>query len=405
MVTKRSVGWAVLVAAALAGGSAAAGDLGTLVSDGKAALDLRYRLEAVDQDGLPEDALSNTLRLRLRLETGTVSGWSALVEFDHVEAIGPEDYNSTRNGRVQYPVVADPEGTDLNQAYLKYGGFGGTVLKLGRQRLTLDNQRFIGAVGWRQNEQTYDSFTLANTSLADTTLTYGYLDRVNRVFGPEDGTPPATLDLAGHVAHLKYAGFGFGTVGLYDYYLDFDDAATLSTNTLGARFDGAFPMGDVKATLRAEYARQVDVGDNPLDIDADYWVVEAGVAGKALGAAVGYEVLGGENGPGPNRAFQTPLATLHAFNGWADKFLTTPAGGLEDLYVTLTAEWKGLKGKLTWHDFGAEAGGGSYGTELDASVGYQFAGRYDLLVKYAGYSADGLFTDTRKFWVQFAAGF
>ena len=34
----------------------------------------------------------------------------------------------------------------------------------------------------------------------------------------------------------------------------------------------------------------------------------------------------------PFTSFQTLLATLHKFQGWADKFLTTPPNGIRDLY-------------------------------------------------------------------------
>ncbi len=107
----------------------------------------------------------------------------------------------------------------------------------------------------------------------------------------------------------------------------------------------------------------------------------------------------------PNHAFQTPLATLHVFQGWADKFLTTPAAGVEDLYLGGSANFGALALNLVWHDFSAEATNADYGTEWDASAGYKFVQRYEVLVKLADYRTDGFATDTRKAWVQFAATF
>ena len=49
-----------------------------------------------------------------------------------------------------YPVVADPEGTDLNQFYVQYAAPAGTTVRLGRQRIKLDTERFVGSVAWRQ---------------------------------------------------------------------------------------------------------------------------------------------------------------------------------------------------------------------------------------------------------------
>lgn len=384
---------------------AGADPLEALVSGGKAGLELRYRLESVEQDGLPRDALANTLRLRLRLESGQVAGFAGVVEFDHLEALGTERFDSTRNGRVGYPVVADPEGTDLNQLYLRHEGLPDTVFRFGRQRLVLDNQRFIGNVGWRQNEQTYDALSVQNRSLPATTLTYAYLDNVRRVFGPEAGAPPAELDSRSHVLHAAWSGSRLGTLSAYHYRLDLRDAPALSGNTTGLRLDGGAAAGSGRVTWKAEYARQVDAGRNPADVAADYWLLEAGYQGKALGFALGYEVLGGEATPGPNRAFQTPLATLHAFQGWADKFLTTPPAGIEDRYVALRGSIGGLRAELVWHDYGAEATAADYGRELDLSLAWPLGPRYQLLAKYADYSADGLFTDTRKAWLQFTASF
>jgi hypothetical protein len=384
---------------------AAADGLDSLVTGGKVGLELRYRMEAVEQDGLPRDALANTARLRLDLESGPIGDFAAFVEFDHLEALGTERFNSTRNGRTDYPVVADPEGTDLNQLYLRYDGLADTVVKLGRQRLVLDNQRFIGNVGWRQNEQTFDAFSVQSKALTATTLTYAYIDNVRRVFGPENGLPPAELDSRSHVLHAAWAASPFGALSVYHYRLDFRNAPALSSAASGLRVDGSAAAGRGRVTWKAEYARQSDVGDNPAAVSADYWLLEAGYQAKVLGAAVGYEVLGGEAAAGPNRAFQTPLATLHAFQGWADKFLTTPPAGIEDRYVALRAQIGRLKAELLWHDFSAEATAADYGRELDLSLAWPLGPRYQLLAKYADYAADELFTGTRKAWLQFTAGF
>ena len=129
--------------------------LSKMVTDGKASVDFRYRYEFVDQEGFDKDAKASTLRSRLTLASAPLNGFSALLEADDVRSVGSDDYNSTDNGNTQYPVVADPEGTDLNQAWLKYAAENAAGT-LGRQRILHDNQRFVGGVAWRQNEQTYD---------------------------------------------------------------------------------------------------------------------------------------------------------------------------------------------------------------------------------------------------------
>ncbi len=388
----------------------AAGEgLATFVEDGKAGLELRYRYESVEQDDKPLTAGANTLRLRLNLASGSVAGFSAFTEFDHLQAIGGEHHDDTRNGLTSYPVVADPEGTGLNQAYIQYAGPRGTTLRLGRQRINLDNERFIGAVGWRQNEQTYDAFRIETKALPGAVLNYAYIDRVQRVFGPDPGSPPAHFDGAGQALTAKLTPLPLGALTFYGFHLDFDNAPQLSSATLGARYDGTHAAGgDWIFGWALEYARQEDAGANAARIDAYYNLLELALKTSSAGFTAGREVLSGERGTftaTTNPAFQTPLATLHKWQGWADKFLTTPSAGIEDLYVGANVKFAGWNGQAMWHEYSAEAGGGDYGSELDLSVSRKFADRYELLVKYADYSADQLFTDTTKFWLQLSASF
>ncbi len=46
-----------------------------------------------------------------------------------------------------------------------------------------DNARFIGNVGFRQNEQTFDALRVGTTYLPDTDIGYTYLEEVHRIFG------------------------------------------------------------------------------------------------------------------------------------------------------------------------------------------------------------------------------
>jgi hypothetical protein len=98
---------------------------------------------------------------------------------------------------------------------------------------------------------------------------------------------------------------------------------------------------------------------------------------------------------------QTPLATLHPFNGWADKFNVTPPGGLEDRYLNAGGKFGNAKldWQLAWHDYAADVGG-SYGSEWNASLGFPVHGKVTGMVKLADYQADGFARDTTKFWLQ-----
>lgn len=374
------------------------------IGAGKAQLSLRYRFEEVDEDAFAKDAHASTLRLRLNYETAVWRGFSFMTELDHLQAIGADAYNSTRNNRNARPIVADPQDTDLNQAYLRYAGGQEEVL-LGRQRINLANQRFIGGVGWRQNEQTFDAATLRTRRLAQGTLSYSYVGNVNRVFGPAAGTPPGDLRSNSHLLDAQWQLQRAGRLNAFFYLLDFDNAATLSSKTFGVLWSGQQPMGRLRLPWSLSYATQSEAGDNPVDYSAHYWQVEIGLAQDGWSARLGREVLSGDAAATVNRAFQTPLATLHLWQGWADKFLTTPPQGIEDTYLALGATLAGFDLQLAWHDFRAEALSRDYGTEWNVSVGRKVGKHVELLLKAARYDADTFTTDTTKLWASAAVTF
>jgi hypothetical protein len=151
----------------------------------------------------------------------------------------------------------------------------------------------------------------------------------------------------------------------------------------------------------AELARQDDYARGSALIDAGYGLAEAKLVRGGLSGGLGYEVLGGDG----RYAFQTPFATLHAFNGWADRFLTTPVNGLRDAYATFGAPLGKAKLAIAYHGYDADHGSAHYGTELDASVSYAFAKHYTVLAKVADYHADRFSRDERKAWLSFEAKF
>ncbi len=403
--------WLTLPLLAVAAPSWADQPLSDLFTQGKPILDARYRFENVDQNNDLRDANAQTLRTRAGFQSGQWYGLSGLLEVDNVSRIGDDAYNSTRNGQKEYAVVADPDGTEVNQALLRYDHKLGSAV-LGRQRINLDNQRFIGSVAWRQNEQTFDGALTQLKPLDGLTLSYAYLDQVNTVFGPDNGrydnlTNPANIDGHSHLINAQYVFMPQLTATAYSYLLDLDNIAvaptaaegTLSSQTSGLRLNGV--VAGVSYAL--EYAQQKDYGDNPLELDSEYYLAELGYTLKGVQLKVGYEVLGGDNGSG-NRAFQTPLATKHAFQGWADQFLTTPADGIEDAYVGVTAPLLGGTLQAWYHDFSTEQGSDDYGDEIDLSYAHPIPGVKGLvgLLKYATYDSDdkARTVDTDKVWLQ-----
>jgi len=386
----------LVVAGSISGTYAADGDaLSDMISGGTAKFNLRYRYEGVDQDGIDDEAGASTLRTRFTWTSAEVNDITIGLEMDYVSVIGSERYNSTENGNTSYPVVPDPEGFDLNQSYIKYSGES-VVATGGRQRILHGTQRFVGGVGWRQNEQTYDAVRTEFSVTDAFSVDYSFVWNVNRIFGPDDGAQPADWHGESHFLTATYNLGDAGKLQGFGYLLDFenDNGPPNSTSTYGLGYTGTFGM----MTLAATYATQSDYGDSPLSYDADYYFAEAVFKFEPVTLTAGYEVLASDDG---TAAFRTPLATLHKFQGWADKFLLTPAGGIEDAYI-------GIKGKVgpvalaaTWHDFGAEEGSMDYGTELDLVATYKIHKNLTAQLKYADYSADDFATDTTKYWLSF----
>lgn len=398
--------WIAVALSALAA-SAGAGNatgLADAVTSGDVSLNLRYRYEFVDQDAVADDANASTLRLRLNYETGVWRHWSGLLEFDHVVEVLVDDFNSGAGtsgpNRSRYPVVADPDGSDLNQLYLQYAPNADWTTRIGRQRILLDDQRYVGGVGWRQNEQTYDAVSVVYSGFEDTSIFYAAVGNANRIFGSE--VPAGDHEQMTHLLNVKVGLSESVDVVGYAYLIDNDDFPAFSSNTFGLRVSGNMALGDGKATLLGEFASQSDAGNAPANYSTNYIRLHGNWAYERWTFGAGFESLGSDNGQG----FRTPLATLHAFNGWADQFLATPSAGLEDLYVEASFAFAPWQTKLVLHDFSAEAGSEDYGSELDLSASRKFGTRYGLLLKAAFFDADSpAFTDTTKIWVMLTAGF
>lgn len=389
--------------AAGAGSSAAAaadvGGLAGMLRNGAAAFELRYRFEHVDQNGVAEDARASTLRSRVSLASAPLAGFAFELEFDDVTALGNDRYNSTRNGRRGYPVVADPEGTEVNRAHLDYRN-GGLHSTFGRQRILHGSQRFVGNVGWRQNEQTYDGLRVQWQAGA-ATLDASYVYRVQRVFGPEDGAQPADWDGDFILLRSTWKPHPEHTLAAFAYRLDIDPSRSFGSaltvananETLGLEYSGQWQA----LSLAATWASQSDVGDNPDSYRARYYNLEAGWALSGMSLRAGYEVLGADNGMG----FRTPLATLHKFQGWADMFLATPVDGLRDRWLGLSGD----RGRLNWgavyHDFRSDQRGRSLGRELDMVLGWKVTPQLSLQLKMALFDATSGsgYRDTDKAWL------
>ena len=360
-------------------------------------VDTRLRYESVSQDGLA-DADALTFRARLGYETRTYHGVRGLIEAEGVGHLN-DDFNDTLNGHAAFAVVPDPEAFELNRLQLAWSGEHGAKATVGRQRIVLNNARFIGNAGFRQNEQTFDALRLEAHPTAHLGLTYIYLDNIYRT--PGNRSPQYRWRSDSHVVEADLDG-AFGRLSGYALLLDFANAAAQSAQTYGARWqkDWSSDANNIRLTLEA--ATQSDYGNAPTNFNLGYQLAEIGVRHGQFGATLGGERLEG-NGV---RGFSTPLATLHAFQGWADVFVNTPPDGIRDLYLTgsyNTRPWPASQPvvlTLTVHNFTDDSGGADFGNELNASA--RFTLNQHVALEFAAAAFDGSdprFADRDKLWV------
>jgi len=367
-----------------------AGGIISALEAGKPVLDVRLRAETVDQTPKSDKATAITARTRVGYKSGDYLGLKGYFEFENIAAL-IDDYNSTANGKTKFPVVADPEGSEVNQAFLTYTGVNGLLLKAGRQRIILDNARFVGNVGWRQNEQTFDAALINTTAVKGLSASYAFVNQVNGITGGADKTDT-------HLINASYKGLPNTKITAYAYLIDMEAGAKGDNKTLGASINGKYPINSsVKILYAGEFAQMSDFADNSSGTTANYYLVELGAAVKKASVKLGYEVLGGDG----TTSFSTPLATKHKFNGWADMFLATPKDGLVDTYLTAVGKVSGIKLLATYHMFSSDNGGENYGSEIDLLAAKKFAKHYSVGIKYAKYMEGDLATkkDTNKFWL------
>lgn len=381
----------------------------TLLKEGKVDLNIRFRYEFAEVGALG-DSNAFTMRTRLGYTTKRFEGFQAMVELEDNRAADYNEYNAAGlNGQPGLSPIADPEDTELNRLWVDYD-FSTlsedipVSLKVGRQGINLDDQRFVGTVAWRQLDQTFDAARVTAKPMEDLTATYIYIDEVNRIFGSSSG-----LDFASdsHLFNVAYTGLDVGKIVGFAYLLDLgptgSPGAAVSSQTYGVRFDGSADLDDRFALgYIGSFAFQSDYGDNATSYDAVYVLAEGKLkfketAGGFVGA--GFEMLGSDNGA---IAFSTPLATGHKFNGFADSFLATPAQGLRDYYAVAGTNIPGLDAKFlaAYHYFTGDDTDSDLGTELDFVLAKKLNEHMTLLAKYAYFDGDNARADIERFWLQ-----
>lgn len=367
---------------------------------GQIKFNVRYRYEMIDiKHNSRKVAHANTLHMRLGYLTPKFEGLQGFIQYEGNLSM-QKDYFSPKSswkGDFSHEVVADPEASELNQAWISYKGLSGTELKAGRQRINIDNQRFIGAVGWRQMEQTFDSVLITNQSIENLTFKVGYIGQALTIWSKKD-----QIQLP--FANIQYKYKNISRITAYGLWLaDFNAGqAGKSAQTYGLAIAGSPKITkDIKLHYRAEYSYQENYKNNPYHFHLHRYHLMLGASAIGITIKTSIEELGAKNG----QAFQTPLGTNHAFQGWADKFLTTPKDGVRDINTTLSSKILGTKLAFVYHNFHSVTKNISYGNEYDFLITKKFGRHYSLLAKYAFYDANpsngygSLNKDTHKFWL------
>ena len=333
--------------------------------------EIRPRYEYADvKDNGNEAANAFTARTKL-VVSGTLLGIDGLttnIGIISVNNFGSHTYNwntsnySDGSGK-KYDTVMDPQKAMISNADINYK-VGKTMLHAGRSQVNLDNQRFIGTVGWRQLERSYDTVFVADNSVENLNLLAAW------VYGFQGVKDIPTQDTNTVLLHASYKVMPELTVTAYDYMIsDLGD-------TYGAALTGKVDAG-VKLSYRAEYAVQKDAsmnihGGQKAKADASYYNLDLGanISGVIVGA--NYEFLSGTNGNDGKTAFNPALGTNHKFNGWADMFYVSqnPDGGLIDMNARIGYKAKGI-GKLlaVYHQFTADKKMNIVGTDAGTASG------------------------------------
>jgi len=394
---------AVAMMSGLGAVSAQADDGMNIISDVKFKGQIRPRYQFTDIDNANDSGhtLTNRTNLSISGKLLGVDGLGTTIELNSVNDFGTKDVGGV-------DIAKEATVAKMTQANVTYttNGITGVV---GRMTVNLDNQRFIGSVGWKQNFQTLDLFGVIHRSdKLDYTAVYVY--GVNAIGDAGNGTTGVdytggttsgeTSSVALNASYkvmpeLKVTGYAYMLASYSDTY--------------GVAATGKIDAG-AKISYRAEYAMQTGStleqvagvkGDSSLKGNSMYYNIDvaANISGILLGA--NYEVLGAaDTADAKTSEFQTPLATKHKFNGWADQFLSTPSTGLVDmnLMAGYTNKTIGVA-KVIYHSFTADDGGATYGSEIDFLLKKKVASNVTAMLKGAMYTADTYNADTTKVWL------
>lgn len=382
-------GWLLAATAALAQGDPgslpAAADAGGADANppgGRLTLQWRPRASFAQQSNKPRHAEAYNLRTLLGWASDPVDDWRGVVQLVDVRWHHPlRASNRPGDPASPYPLVADPEVTSLNQLYLEHTGLAETTIRIGRQPIRLDNERFVGDADTRQIPQVFDAITVRNTSLPRTRLFAALTRQVRTYHGT---TLPSRSILLNARADVDPA----ASVGAYAYFVGqprSENITLLADNshrTAGVRLEGNVELGgDWSLYYAAEAARQQAWnGGDPL-IRAGYRRLAIGPTYGGFSLQLGEERLGSHDGL---YGLQTPLS-YNVFQGWAYQFFNTPRNGVRDRSVAAALALGRAHFWLKAHRFDAAWGGTRHGREWDFAAAVRLRADLSLRLVHADF--------------------
>ena len=403
---RNALGAAAALAGALAAGAAAAQQpddpfsIGQSLALGRFTLELRPRYNRIEESNHPRTTEGGTLRAAAGWRSAPYRGLRFTVEAIHADHLGRKNFNDDPAllNTSPFPLLPDPRYSGVNQAHVEYTGLEGMRLRLGRQIVRVDNQRWVSDNDFRQIPQVFDGVALVHTGIENTELAAAHYWRVR-------GTSGVTSTLKLSVLRAAWNPLPGHSVSAYGYFHDqaqngaFTGFANNSYRVVGAKAEGAARgFSAIEIPYIVEYAQQRPYAGGDARIDANYWRAGAGVASSSWTLRFDQEVKGSNAG---RYGLQMPLTDFYSFNGWTLHFFNTPRQGLRDRWLSL----RYAAGPITFygetHRFRSDYGGVDLGREHDIGVTYVFNENIVARLQHARYDPGAATPDPaiRKTWL------
>ena len=373
---------------------------------GEHQLSARTRYQSTNDDWW-HDANAATTRVKLtsNFTLDNDEQWQLLLQPNYV-FVHNDDYNSVSKFNFK-SVIPDTQGGSLTQGYLGFTSNNNWQVKAGRQSLSFDNERMIGALEYWQTPQSFDAISAQFNDQINWNIQYAYIDKVHRIFGRDADEALPTSDprngyltqrpinewgehkLKAHFVNVGYKTENNVQLVAYNYLIDNQDQALFSSKTLGIRISDEFKPNRIKYRYNAEFAWQEDAYNNTDNYQAWYNLVEASIQYKSHIFQLSQETFSQDKGIG----FKTSLGTNHKFQGWADVF-TSYAGqnGLRDSFATYRGRHKKLRWRFVYHNFKTYGSSQKIGYEFDVELAYRVTRKWEVKAVYADYHTQDAWT-------------